>query len=288
MNTNVEEKDLKEELEPKIEIEIQEEVDPQVKQQEEQEKEETQKRESRVQRLKRQRDAERQRNAELNDKYSQLLQEVETIKKTQGETLKTGYEAAEKNLEEALALAETSYEAAFDSGDKLGVAKAARQIAALEARRVLLGEQKNRLPAARQERPTQLVENRQQVQRPDNRLAEQWAKENPWFMDGSDQKLRRMALLVDHELKEEGYDPASQEYYDEIDARLEEFKEKGPAARAPVQKGQSRPVASATKVTLTKEQVRDAQSKGIPLEVYARNVKLQANDMGYFPIDLES
>lgn len=253
------------------------------------EKAETTKRESRVQRLKRQRDAERARNAELFQGVMQLKGELDEIKKSQGTNLKVGYDAAEKNLEEAIQLAESAHETAFDTGNKEALRQATRQLAALEARRALLQEKRAELPEAtpvQPQRQAQPQPQRQQQPQVDNTRAREWATENKWFMAPStpeETRKRRMAFVINDELIEEGFDPGTDEFYEEIDKRLETE----PQAQRPSPVGGGRPRGSnPNKVVLTKEQVADAARKGIPLDAYAKSVRMPVNDMGYTPIDL--
>lgn len=53
-------------------------------------------------------------------------------------------------------------------------------------------------------------------------LADSWMDRNPWYdPDGKDPESRR-AKRIDHQLVKEGFDPATEEYWDELDARLQE------------------------------------------------------------------
>ena len=99
------------------------------------------------------------------------------------------------------------------------------------------------------------------------------------------------ALAIDTELKEEGYDPTSSEFYEEINNRLQETfphkfkvnKEETKEVRkqetsetAQVVAGGTRSTPSSkNKVKLTKEDVRLANKWNIPLEQYAQE-KLKA------------
>lgn len=83
------------------------------------------------------------------------------------------------------------------------------------------------LTGYREQAAQQAQQQTQQRQGPDlavQRYATQWAKNNGWF--DADPKTRdldsRIARQVDQLLTEEGYDPRSQEYWDEMDSRLRE------------------------------------------------------------------
>jgi len=125
---------------------------------------------------------------------------------------------------------------------------------------------------------------RQEDPTPDPR-AEQWAAKNTWF--GQDTAMTYTAFDLHKKLTEqEGYDPQSEEYYSEIDKRIRlEFPHKfgtnedtkGEVSTKPVQT-----VASAKRSTntgrrtvrLTPSQVAIAKKLGVPLEEYAKQLKI--------------
>jgi DNA repair exonuclease SbcCD ATPase subunit len=115
--------------------------------------------------------------------------------------------------------------------------------------------------------------------------AEEWASKNAWF--GQDTAMTYTAFDLHKKLtEEEGYDPQSDEYYQEIDKRIRlEFphkfdtnkSDKGEVSAKPVQT-----VASAKRstntgrrtVTLTPSQVAIAKKLGVPLKEYAKQLKI--------------
>ena len=128
------------------------------------------------------------------------------------------------------------------------------------------------------ERPVQADQN------PDPK-AEEWASKNTWF--GKDTAMTYTAFDLHKKLtEEEGYDPQSDEYYQEIDKRIRlEFPQKFATSNSntgettkPVQT-----VASAKRSTntgrkntvrLTSSQVAIARKLGVPLEEYAKQLKI--------------
>jgi len=121
----------------------------------------------------------------------------------------------------------------------------------------------------------------QQTPPPDPK-AEDWAEKNEWF--GKDNAMTYTAFDLHRKLtEEEGFDPKSSSYYEEIDKRIRlEFPQKFGNT---VEKTVSKPtqnVASATrsvrtsrqKVKLTPSQVAIAKKLRVPLEEYARQLKL--------------
>jgi hypothetical protein len=117
--------------------------------------------------------------------------------------------------------------------------------------------------------------------------AEEWAENNEWFGTNTVMTHAVRGIHVDL-VQKEGFDPSTDEYYDEIDRRIKEIfpRELQPIttptdnrSRRPVQ-----PVAPATRssgvnstarrtVRLSPSQVAIAKKLGVPLEEYAKHVK---------------
>jgi len=125
----------------------------------------------------------------------------------------------------------------------------------------------------------QPVQSRQPAPKPDPK-AEAWAEKNEWF--GKDEAMTYASFGIHKRLVEEdGFNPTSEEYYEEINKRIrEEFPHKFNGG----EKAGSRPVqtvASASRtsgtgrktVRLTPSQVAIAKKLGVPLEEYAKYVK---------------
>jgi len=115
--------------------------------------------------------------------------------------------------------------------------------------------------------------------------AESWAAKNTWF--GQDTAMTYTAFDLHKKLTEqEGYDPSSDEYYQEIDKRIRlEFPHKFDTNRSNLGEGSTKPVqtvASAKRSTntgrktvrLTPSQVAIAKKLGVPLEEYAKQLKI--------------
>jgi GH15 family glucan-1,4-alpha-glucosidase len=115
--------------------------------------------------------------------------------------------------------------------------------------------------------------------------AETWAARNTWF--GQDTAMTYTAFDLHKKLTEqEGYDPSSDEYYQEIDKRIRlEFPHKFDTNRSNLGEGSTKPVqtvASAKRSTntgrktvrLTPSQVAIAKKLGVPLEEYAKQLKI--------------
>lgn len=114
--------------------------------------------------------------------------------------------------------------------------------------------------------------------------AEEWASKNDWF--GKDEAMTFATFGIHKKMvEEEGFDPQSDEYYDEIDNRLAQtFPGKAGTTnsgsnRKPVQTVASGSRSTSTgrgkskKVRLTSSQVAIAKRLNVPVEEYAKYVK---------------
>lgn len=166
--------------------------------------------------------------------------------------------------------------------DADGMAEAQEALARLtiEQERVSLAERQQ--AQYREQPPEQVYQPAPQPQqsRPDPR-AETWASKNTWF--GDDQVMTYAAFGIHNKLvTEEGFDPSSDEYYDELDRRIRsEFPNRFKEENRPRKTSQSVAPASRSGVTvsgrkmvkLTSSQVAMAKKLGVPLEEYAKYVK---------------
>jgi len=179
-------------------------------------------------------------------------------------------EAAKNNLRQAMSIGDT--DAAVEAQQQLASLTLARE-RALQAQSRVKEETAAEVPA-------QQAQPEQPPQRPDPK-AEAWADKNEWF--GKDQTMTYAAFGIHKQLiEDEGFDPASDEYYSELDRRIaEDFSHKlgkpGQRSSRPVQTVASASRTAKTsgprKVKLTASQVAIAKKLGVPLEEYAKYVK---------------
>ena len=113
--------------------------------------------------------------------------------------------------------------------------------------------------------------------------AEQWAEKNTWF--GQDQTMTYAAFGLHKQLiEEEGFDPNSDEYYNELDNRIRsefphKFQDAQRKSSAPrvASAGTTASKSSSPKgrrtVKLTASQIAIAKRLNVPLEEYAKYVK---------------
>ena len=209
---------------------------------------------------------------------SQFVKRDSVYNKKLEESVKTGMEAAQKELA-----------AAIESGNAQAQVEANKRIASLAFENAKLQQAKENAPEVEEPKQRPQLSDEQYLPRrtpnelpdPDPR-AEDWAARNRWF--GQDRAMTFTAFEIHKDLVEkEGFDPKSNDYYKEVDRRIRldfphKFDKGGSVnTSAPVQT-----VASANRsvkpgrktVRLTPSQVAIAKKLGVPLEEYAKQLKL--------------
>ena len=188
------------------------------------------------------------------------------------DNIKTGMDSAQNELARAI-----------ESGDAAAQDQANKRIATLAFDNAKLEQRKE---TAAQEKPVQLSdggnlprETPRQMPEADP-MAEDWASKNKWF--GRDRPMTFTAFEIHKDVVNEGFDPKSDEYYAEIDKRIKvdfphKFGNTETTTPRPVQSVASanRSVKQGRKtVRLTSSQVHIAKKLGVPLEEYAKQLKL--------------
>ena len=239
----------------------------------------TQKRINRL--TKKMREAERQREEALN--YAKNVQaESEQIKQRM-ESLDNNYvNEYSSRVTSQMEQVEAELSRAIEIGDSAATVAAQRKLTNLaiqadraEQAKAQQEQQKAQSEAAAQQVPQQAPQ--QAPRRPDAK-AEQWALRNTWF--GEDEAMTYAAFGIHKKLvEEEGFDPTSDEYYTELDRRIDDKFNTGAktTSKRPAQTvaGATRTTSgrSGKKVRLTPSQVAIAKKLGVPLEEYAKHVK---------------
>jgi len=230
------------------------------------------------------REAERQREEAVQ--YAQAAKQDKDRLESKLSTLDKSYvKEFESRVTTNMDAARQSLKVAIEAGDVDGQVKAQESIARLAQDASRLGALKTlNEEAPKQEKPVyQAPTPRRQQTDP---KAEAWAKENTWF--GSDSAMTHTAFDLHKTLVEqEGYDPQSDEYYQEVDSRIRlEFPHKfdkidGSTTERtkPVQNVASARRSSSTgrkskTVRLSPSQVAIAKRLGVPLEDYAKQLKI--------------
>ena len=223
---------------------------------------------------------------ERNQYYGRAQQLEEELKKKN--TLNNDYDKLQKTyydtkLESANKLldkARLEHKSAYESGDSDRMLDAAESIAdakvelkTLESQKHLFDKEPEPVPTYPSVQATQPVQQQQQpAQQPDPR-ALQWAQTNKWF--GQDAAMTGAAYAIDAQLKMEGYNPSSEDYYSELDRRIgESFPAKTAKAKPKqVVAGVTRAQSAPKRVALTKSQIAMANKLGVPPSEYAKFVR---------------
>jgi len=241
------------------------------------------------------REAERQRDEatryaktvleKQKDSESKLLKLQPDYLKSLEATIKSGMDAAMAKLA-----------AAREAGDIQAEVAAQQEIGKLGYQEAQLAQQKESLQKPTEEKkvdPFLAAESKETVNTyqgyelpkdapVSDPKAEEWASKNKWF--GTDTAMTYTAFDLHKKLTdEEGYDPKSDEYYSEIDKRIRlEFPHKFGSTETTETAKPVQTVASAKRSTktsrntvrLTPSQVTIAKKLGVPLEEYAKQLRL--------------
>ena len=180
-------------------------------------------------------------------------------------------DSKKEEIKRRVEAAQMSFSRAFDEGDKDILVKSQSDLAEAQAELKLLEYAEIMGNRNTPKAPVQNTVERPAVNQYDEGAVD-WAKKNEWF--GKDKIGTSIALAVDQSLKDEGFDPRDDEFYEELDRRLSKelpsrLRPGGDAKPTQVVAGQSRRQAPSNKVRLTQEDVSLAKKWGIPLERYA-------------------
>src|SRR6056300_1692853 len=233
------------------------------------------------------REAERQKDEALTyaqrviqdkQKAEEKLSKIEpSFLKTTEDGIKSGLEAAKAQLAKA--------REAGDIDAEVHAQSLISEYAYKQARFVEAKAQQEEFNKQREQevRTPEINLNRQPVAQgtPDPK-AESWAEKNSWF--GQDTAMTYTAFDLHKKLTEqEGFDPSSDEYYEEIDKRIRlEFPHKFATKEVTETAKPVQTVASAKRSTktgrrtvrLTPSQVAIAKKLGVPLEEYAKQLNI--------------
>ena len=228
------------------------------------------------------REAERQREAALEfAKGGQT--ELETLKQKLAK-LEPGYvNAMEGKLKTGLEAAKAQLLRAREAGDINAEVEAQKEIARIGVEESKVNTLKNRYQQQAKETVAPKTLDQAIQTPPSDPKAEAWAEQNEWF--GKDNAMTYTAFdLHDKLTKQEGFDPHSDDYYKEIDRRMRlDFPHKFDKQEVSDQTAKpTQTVASATRsvkpgrqtVRLTSSQVAIAKKLGVPLEEYAKQLKI--------------
>ena len=232
------------------------------------------------------REAERQREEAVS--YAQNVHNQNTEMEKRLSRVDNSYVSEfESRVKTSLAAAQLALKNAIESQDVEAQVAAQKQLATLtmdEARLNSIKVANENKPKAR-ERDVNITPQRTAPTARTDPRAEDWASKNSWF--GNDSAMTYTAFDIHKTLVEkEGYDPQSNDYYEEVDRRIRvEFPHKfgkmesNSTERAkPAQNVASAKRSSSTgrrkTVKLTQSQVAIAKRLGVPLEDYAKQLNI--------------
>jgi len=235
---------------------------------------------------KRMREAERREKAALD--YAKGVEQKRQTAETKFSKVNEDYvKQFETRVKTGLDSAQKELATAIENADAAAQIEANKKIAALsidEARLNALKEQQSitkeePAPSLSDAAPSESAP--KPLSAPDPR-AEEWASNNAWF--GKDRAMTYTAFEIHKDLTErEGYDPQTDEYYAAVDKRIRlefphKFDKKESQTSKPTQNvasvKRSSNVRSGRTVRLTSSQVAIAKKLGVPLEEYAKQIKI--------------
>ena len=232
------------------------------------------------------REAERQKDEAIT--FAQIQKEQrEKLEKKYSSVEQAGVKDREERIKSSLKAAAAKLAAAREASDFASEIEAQTEIARLGYEDARLQEAKSMQTETANEQPARDINLSRptEAQSAPDPKAEQWASKNRWF--GTDTAMTYTAFDLHKKLvDEEGYDANSDEYYSEIDKRIRlEFPHKFVNNNNTAENSTTKPtqiVASAKRsvkpgrktVRLTSSQVAIAKKLGVPLEEYAKQLKI--------------
>ena len=230
------------------------------------------------------REAERQREEAIAFAES-AKRDKETMEGRLSKLDKNYVSEFESRVKTNLAAAKLALKNAIESQNVEAQVAAQEQIANLTVDAARLSSMKNR-EEPKKEKEVNITPQRSNAQpAATDPRAEEWAAKNSWF--GNDSAMTYTAFDIHKKLvEEEGFDPKTDEYYTEVDKRIRlefphKFDKVVETTTERVKPAQN--VASAKRsastgrkktVKLTSSQVAIAKRLGVPLEDYAKQLKI--------------
>ena len=231
---------------------------------------------------KRFREEERQKQTAIE--FAESVRKENENLKTRLNNLDKGYiEQFEGRVDSQLESAKKALKEAHEVGDVDKIVDAQEALSQLSLERSRVNVAKAPQPEPTQAPVAPATPQPQQPQQPvkADPKAEAWAQKNEWF--GEDEVMTYAAFGVHRRLiEDEGFDPTSNDYYDELDKRMRnEFPQKfesspksnGGRKVASAESSKSRNRSGRKTVRLTASQVAIAKRLNVPLEEYAKHVR---------------
>ena len=230
------------------------------------------------------REAERQREEALTYAHS-VKSQKEQAEKRLSKLDKSYVSEFESRVKTNLAAAKLALKNAIESQNVEAQISAQEQLATLSVENARLNSMKSAEKETVVEKEVNITPQRPSANVQSDPRAEEWAVKNSWF--GNNSAMTYTAFDIHKKLvEEEGYDPKSDEYYVEVDKRIRiDFPHKFDKVESnttervkPTQNVASAKRSASTgrkrTVRLTPSQVAIAKRLGVPLEDYAKQLKI--------------
>ena len=235
---------------------------------------------------------EAQRQADEATEYAKAQIKLKQQAEAKISKLEPGYlKSTEDSITSGIEAAQAKLAAAREANDLAAESEALTAISELGYKKAKLAETKIAQEELAKQKEKQVktpeinLDRKQPAAQTPDPKAEAWANKNSWF--GQDTAMTYTAFDLHKKLTEqEGFDPSSDEYYSEIDKRIRlEFPHKFDTTKSETGEPTTKPVqtvASAKRSTntgrktvrLTPSQVAIAKKLGVPLEEYAKQLKI--------------
>jgi hypothetical protein len=229
------------------------------------------------------REAERREEAAVQ--YAQAVENKRKLDNERFQKIDSDYtKKFEESVKSGMDMAQKQLAQAIEAGDAPAQVEANKRIAELAFDNAKLKQRQS----VQAEKPVQLSDGGNLPRHTPQSLpeadpeAEDWASRNKWF--GTNRAMTFTAFEIHKDLVDkEGYDPKSNEYYEEIDKRIRvDFPHKFDRSESRQTTRPVQSVASASRsaktgrkqMRLTSSQVAIAKKLGVPLEEYAKQLKL--------------
>ena len=232
------------------------------------------------------REAERREQAAVE--YANALEKKRKLDNERFQRIDSDYtKKFEENVKSSMESAQKELAMAIEAQDANAQVNANKRIAALALENARLEQQKStmanaRMPASEGGDIDKPIPRRTEPEVPSDPKAEAWAAKNTWF--GTDRAMTYTAFEIHKDLTEkEGFDPHSDEYYEEDNKRMKvafphKFDNSGdtptPKSVQSVSSAKRTTKTGRKQVRLTSSQVAIAKKLGVPLEEYAKQLKL--------------
>ena len=228
------------------------------------------------------REAERREEAAIQ--YAQAIENKRKLDQERFQKIDSDYtKKFEESVKSGMEMAQKQLAQAIEAGDAPAQVEANKRIAELAFDNAKLQQRRS----VQAEKPVQLSDGGNLPRQTPQSLpeadpeAEDWASRNKWF--GTNRAMTFTAFEIHKDLVEkEGYDPKSNEYYEEIYKRIRvDFPNKFDNSESIQTTRPVQSVASANRsaktgrktMRLTSSQVAIAKKLNVPLEEYARQLK---------------